>query len=133
MPWSLSTAGATAATRVMKPVGEMSRKSFLGSWPDLASMPHYVALLDWTEQGIRNVKDTIKRAENAKAMARKLGGKLDVWYTIGEHDIVSLIEMPNDETYNKFALWLGTQGNVRTTSLKAWTQDEMSKLIDGLP
>ncbi len=96
-------------------------------------MPHYVALLDWTEQGIRNVKDTIKRAENAKAMARKLGGKLDVWYTLGEHDIVSLIEMPSDEAYNKFAIWLGSQGNIRTTSLKAWTQDEMSKLIDGLP
>lgn len=96
-------------------------------------MPHYVALLDWTEQGIRNVKETIKRAENAKAMARKLGGKLDVWYTLGEHDIVSLIEMPNDEAYNKLALWLGIQGNIRTTSLKAWTQDEMSKLIDELP
>jgi uncharacterized protein with GYD domain len=96
-------------------------------------MPRYIALLDWTEQGIRNVKDTIKRAENAKAMARKLGGKLDVWYTLGEHDIVSLVEMPSDEAYNKFALWLGSQGNIRTTSLKAWTQDEMSKLIDELP
>ncbi len=96
-------------------------------------MPHYVALLDWTEQGIRNVKDTIKRAENAKALARKLGGKLDVWYTLGEHDIVGLIEMPSDEAYNKFALSVASQGNVRTTSLKAWTQDEMSKLIDGLP
>ncbi len=95
-------------------------------------MPHYVALLDWTEQGIRNVKDTIKRAENAKAMARKLGGKLDVWYTLGVHDLVGLVEMPNDEAYNKFVLWTGSQGNVRTTSLKAWTQDEMSKLIDGL-
>ena len=96
-------------------------------------MPRYVALLDWTEQGIRNVKDTIKRAENAKAMARKLGGKLDVWYTLGEHDIVSLVEMPSDEAYNRFALWLGSQGNIRTTSLKAWTQDEMSKLIDEIP
>ncbi len=96
-------------------------------------MPHYVALLDWTEQGIRNVKDTIKRAENAKALARKLGGKLDVWYTLGEHDLVGLIEMPSDEAYNKFALSVGSQGNIRTTSLKAWTQDEMSKLIDELP
>ncbi|HZD11944.1 MAG TPA: GYD domain-containing protein [Candidatus Binatus sp.] len=96
-------------------------------------MPHYVALLNWTEQGIRNVKDTIKRAENAKAMARKLGGKLDVWYTMGQHDIVGLIEMPNDEAYNKFTLWIGSQGNVRTTSLKAWTQEEISKLVDGIP
>lgn len=100
---------------------------------DIPFMPHYVALLDWTEQGIRNVKDTIKRAENAKAMARKMGGKLDVWYTMGAHDIVSLVDMPTDEAYNKFVLWLGSQGNIRTTSLKAWTQDEMSKLIDELP
>jgi len=96
-------------------------------------MPHYVALLNWTEQGIRSVKETVKRAENAKAMARKLGGKLDIWYTMGKHDIVSLIEMPTDETYNKFAIWLGSQGNVRTTSLKAWSQDEMSKLIEAVP
>ncbi len=96
-------------------------------------MPHYVALLDWTEQGIHNVKDTIKRAENAKALARKLGGKLDLWYTMGEHDIVGLIEMPSDEAYNKFVLSVSSQGNVRTTSLKAWTQDEMSKLVDELP
>ena len=96
-------------------------------------MPHYVALLNWTEQGIRSVKETVKRAENAKAMARKLGGKLDIWYTMGKHDNVSIIEMPSDEAYNKFAVWLGSQGNVRTTSLKAWPQEEMSKIIDGLP
>ena len=96
-------------------------------------MPHYVTLLNWTEQGIRSVKDTVKRAENAKAMARKLSGKLDIWYTMGKHDIVSFVEMPSDEAYNKFAVWLGSQGNVRTTSLKAWPQEEMSKIIDGLP
>jgi len=96
-------------------------------------MPHYVALLNWTEQGIRSVKETVKRAENAKAMARKMGGKLDVWYTMGKYDSVSIIEMPSDEAYNKFAVWIGSQGNVRTTSLKAWPQEEMSKIIDGLP
>ena len=96
-------------------------------------MPHYVALLNWTDQGIRNVKDVVKRAENAKAMARKLGGKLDIWYTMGKHDIVSIVEMPSDEAYNKFTLWVASQGNVRTTSLKAWPQEEMSKIIDGLP
>ncbi len=96
-------------------------------------MPHYVALGNWTEQGISNVKDTIKRAESAKAMARKLGGKVDLWYTMGQHDFIGLIEMPNDEAYSKFALWVGMLGNIRTTSLKAWTQDEMSKIVDELP
>jgi len=96
-------------------------------------MPLFTMSMNWTEQGIRSVKDTVKRAENAKAMARKLGGKLDIWYTMGKHDIVSLVEMPSDEAYNKFAVWLGSQGNVRTTSLKAWPQEEMSKIIEAVP
>ncbi len=97
-------------------------------------MPHtYITLLNWTDQGIRNVKDTIKRAEAASAMARKLGGKLQVYYTMGEYDLVGLVEMPSDEAYNRFALWIGSQGNVRTKSLKAWTQEETVKVIDQLP
>ena len=96
-------------------------------------MPHYVTLLNWTEQGIRNVKESIKRADVARSTAEKLGGKLQVWYTMGDYDIVGLVEMPTDEAYNRFALWLGSQGNVRTKSLKAWTQDEAAKLIAQLP
>ncbi len=95
-------------------------------------MPHYVALLNWTEQGIRGVKDTIKRAEAASAQARKLGGKIQIYYTMGEYDLVSIVEMPSDEAYNRFALWLGSQGNVRTRSLKAWTQEDTVKIIDQL-
>ena len=96
-------------------------------------MPHYVTLLNWTEQGIRNVKESIKRADVARSMAEKLGGKLQVWYTMGDYDLVGLVEMPTDEAYNRFALWIGSQGNVRTKSLKAWTQDEAAKLIAQLP
>ncbi len=66
-------------------------------------------------------------------MARKLGGKLQVYYTMGEYDLVGLVEMPSDEAYNRFTLWIGSQGNVRTKSLKAWTQEETVKVIDQLP
>ena len=96
-------------------------------------MPHYVALGKWTEQGIRMVKDTAKRAEAVRAMAQKMGGKLQIYYTMGEYDVVGIVEMPNDEAYNKFALWLGSQGNVRTKSLKAWTSEEAAKIIAELP
>jgi uncharacterized protein with GYD domain len=96
-------------------------------------MPKYIALINWTEQGIRNVKDTAKRAENAKALARKLGGKLDVHYTMGEYDAVATVEMPSDEAYNRFTLATGALGNVRTKSLKAWTLEEFQKMIDQLP
>lgn len=66
-------------------------------------------------------------------MAQRMGGKLQIYYTMGEYDIVTIAEMPNDETYNKFALWLGNQGNVRTKSLKAWTPEEAAKIIAELP
>ncbi len=96
-------------------------------------MPHYVALVNWTEQGIRTIKDAAKRAEGVRAMAQRMGGKLQIYYTMGEYDIVTIAEMPSDETYNKFALWLGSQGNVRTKSLKAWTPEEAAKIIAELP
>lgn len=90
-------------------------------------------LLNWTDQGIRNVKDAAKRAETAKALARKLGGKLDIHYTMGEYDAVAMIEMPSDEAYNRFALATGSLGNIRSKTLKAWTLDEFRKIIDELP
>ncbi len=100
---------------------------------DAKNMQHYIALGKWTEQGIRNIKDSPKRAEAARSMAQKLGGKLQVYLTLGEYDLVAILEMPSDEAYNKFALWLGSQGNVRTRSLKAWTPEETGKMISELP
>lgn len=96
------------------------------------SMPNYITLLNWTEQGIKNVKDSVKRAENAKALARKLGGKFDIHYTMGEYDAVAVGDFPTDEAYNRFALSIAALGNVRTKTLKAWTQDEFRKVIDQL-
>ena len=93
-------------------------------------MATYIALLNWTDQGIRNVKDTAKRAESAKALARKLGGKLDIHYTMGEYDAVAIIEMPSDEAYNRFALSTATLGNVRTKTMKSWTLEEFQKVLD---
>ena len=75
----------------------------------------------------------MKQAESAKALARKLGGKLDIHYTMGEYDAVAMIELPSDEAYNRFALSTGSLGNIRTKTLKAWTQDEFQKVIDQLP
>ena len=79
------------------------------------------------------VKDTAKQAEAARRMAQRFGGKLEIYYTMGEYDTVTVVEMPSDEAYNKFALWLGSQGNVRTKSMKAWTPEEISKLTAELP
>ncbi len=92
-------------------------------------MPHYIVLINWTEQGIRNAKDSINRAQAARSQAEKMGGKLEVYYTLGEYDIVAHVEMPNDDTAMQFLLWLGSLGNVRTKTLKAWTEAEAAKIV----
>ncbi len=96
-------------------------------------MPHYISLLKWTDQGIRNVKDGPKRAEAAHKLAEQLGGKFQLWFTFGEYDLVSLGEFPDDATAQKFLLGVGSLGNVRTTTLKAWSEEEGLKIIGQLP
>ena len=96
-------------------------------------MPTYIALISWTDQGVRNIKETPKRAENAKALARKMGGKMDIHYTMGEYDAVATIEMSSDEAYNRFALASSALGNVRSKTLKAWSLEEFQKIIDQIP
>ena len=92
-------------------------------------MPHYISLINWTDQGIRNAKDTIKRAQDARAFAEKLGGKLQVFYTLGEYDLVAVTEAPNDDVAMQFLLEIGRLGNIRTKTLKAWTEDEAAKVV----
>jgi uncharacterized protein with GYD domain len=92
-------------------------------------MPHYILLVNWTEQGIKNVKDTTKRAQVARQRAERLGGKFQIFYTLGEYDSVAVAEMPNDETMVQFAMELSSLGNVRTKTLKAWTEDEVARIV----
>ncbi len=92
-------------------------------------MPHYILLINWTDQGVRNVKDSPKRAEAAKQAAEKAGGKLQIFYTMGQYDIVGIAEAPNDEAVLRLNLSLASLGNVRTTTLKAWTEEEAAKAI----
>ncbi len=92
-------------------------------------MPHYISLGNWTEQGIRNVKEAPKRADAAQAMAKKLGAKLEIFLTLGEYDVIALLDAPNDETAMQILLETGKQGNVRTKTLKAWTVSEATQVI----
>jgi len=92
-------------------------------------MPKYIILGNWTDQGIKTVKETTKRADQVKALAAKMGAKLDVYYTMGAYDFVAIAEAPNDETYMQLAFTIGSAGNTRTTTLKAWTQDEAAKVV----
>ncbi len=92
-------------------------------------MPHYISLVNWTEQGIRTVKESTKRVDAVNALASKLGAKMDVFYTMGEYDIVAVTEAPSDDAAMQLLLEIGKIGNVRTKTLKAWTVAEATKVL----
>ena len=93
-------------------------------------MATYVSLINWTEQGIQGYRDTVNRASAANGAAAKFGGRVvSLWWTIGPYDIVAVTEFPDDSSATAFALALGAQGNVRTTTMRAFGADEMSAII----
>ena len=96
-------------------------------------MAQYIILINWTDQGIRNVKESPKRLDTARAVAKKLDMELkDFYLTMGDYDMVGHLDAPNDESVAKFVLGLGTLGNVRTKTLKAFSEDEYRKIIGSL-
>ncbi len=97
-------------------------------------MATYIALVNYTDQGVKNVKDSPKRLDAAKKLIKDLGGELKAFYlTMGAHDIVTVAEAPNDEAMAKFVLALAAGGSVRTLTMKAFTEAEYRKLIGSLP
>jgi len=95
-------------------------------------MPHYISLVNWTEQGIKNVKEAPKRVDSVTAMASKFGAKMELFFTMGDYDLVSLMEAPNDDVAMQLLLEIGKLGNVRTKTLKAWSLAEATKVISKL-
>jgi uncharacterized protein with GYD domain len=95
-------------------------------------MPTYISLINWTDQGIRNVKETLQRADAAGQLAQKHGGSLQVYWTVGAYDIVAIFEAPDDESATAFLLETGSGGAVRTTTLRAYDRDQMSSILGRL-
>lgn len=96
-------------------------------------MPTFIIMMNWTEQGIRNVKDAPKRAAAAKEMAKKVGVEIKQTYlTNGQFDLVSIVESVSGDNIAKFCMQVGALGNVRTSTVRAWSQDEYMKLISEL-
>ncbi len=97
-------------------------------------MPTYVLLFNWTEQGVRAAKDTTKRADTFKAQAEKLGVKVrETLWTVGPYDALALVDASDDAAASRLAIWMGTQGMVRTLTMRCYTAAEMAKVIQGLP
>jgi uncharacterized protein with GYD domain len=93
-------------------------------------MPKYVALIDWTDQGVRGFKDSVDRYEAAQGQLESLGVNFEqIYWTLGAHDIVAVIDAPDDETLAAGLLAVAAQGNIRTTTLRAFDSDEMRSVI----
>ena len=94
-------------------------------------MATYVTLINWTDQGIQNFRDTTKRAAEFTSMVKKRGGKVrELLWTVGDHDIVAILDVPDDETLMALLLALGAKGNVRTTTVKAFSAQQMKDVIE---
>ncbi len=96
-------------------------------------MPSYVMLGNYTEQGIKNMKDSPARLQAAKDAIQAAGGRMICWYlTLGQYDFVSVTEFPDAETGARVLLALGAQGNIRTTTMQAFTVEETAAIVQGL-
>jgi uncharacterized protein with GYD domain len=94
----------------------------------------FISSLNWTDQGIRNVKDAPKRAQAARDIAKKVGVEIrELYLTSGDTDMVAILETANGDNVAKFAMAIGALGNVRSRTARAWTAAEMQKLISELP
>ena len=96
-------------------------------------MASYILLASYTEQGIKGIKDTVKRTGAVKDMAKKAGVEMkDSYWTLGQFDVVALFESPDDATMTAFALSVAKLGNVKTQTLRAFSGKEMSDILSKL-
>jgi uncharacterized protein with GYD domain len=97
-------------------------------------MPRYVLLVDWTDQGVQAVEQTVDRLEHGTEIAGTFGCNIEhVWWTQGGRDMVSVIDAPDEQAMVASTLALVRLGNLRTTTLRAWTADEMREIVSRLP
>ncbi|MFL9984484.1 GYD domain-containing protein [Paraburkholderia sediminicola] len=97
-------------------------------------MATYVVLAQFTDQGIRTVKNSAQRAGQAAEMAKTFGCEMkEIYWTMGQYDIVTIVDAPDEQSFMSFGLALGSAGNVRTQTLRAFKKDEFGALLGKLP
>jgi len=97
-------------------------------------MPTYIMLANFTDQGIRNVKDSPKRADVFKNSAKKAGATVkEVFWTLGQYDVVAIVEAPDDVSMTAVGLGTGKLGNVRTQTLRAFSAADMKNILGKMP
>lgn len=93
-------------------------------------MATYILLVNWTDRGIKAYKDTTTRADAFAGALEKFGSKLaSIYWTVGLYDLVGVVEAPDDETVTAALLQLGSTGNVRTTTLRAFGRAEIERIL----
>ena len=96
-------------------------------------MPTYISLIKYTEQGVKNLKGTPERVHAARQALENMGGRMHGYrLTLGEYDAVVTIEAPDDEAYATLILNIAAQGNIRTTTLKAFSEEESFRILGNL-
>ena len=97
-------------------------------------MPAYVSLFNFTDQGIKAVKGTVERTQMIKEAAKAAGGRvIGVWWLMGQYDGILISEAPDEETAARQLIANGMAGNTRSVTMRAFSEDEMSKIVGGLP
>ena len=97
-------------------------------------MPTYITMLKYTQLGIKNIKQAPGRLDAAKKAFKAAGAEVKGFYLVmGQYDAIVFCEAPDDDTMAKLALTTGSQGNVQTETMRAFTEDEYRKLVAGLP
>jgi uncharacterized protein with GYD domain len=96
-------------------------------------MPTYIIQSQWTEQGIRNVRESATRLDLGKKKLKEMGGEIKAFYLItGTYDMLAIVDVPDDATLARHLLWLGAQGNLRTQTVRAFTEDEFRGIVGAL-
>lgn len=97
-------------------------------------MAAFITLFDWTEQGVRNAKETVSRARAFRQALEAAGGRLiGIWWTLGQHDGVFIFEAADDAAATQALVAVGMAGNIRTQTMRAFSEDEMERIVGGLP
>jgi len=93
-------------------------------------MPKYVILVSWTDEGAKSAKETVSRFQAAKQLVESKGGTFEtVLWTLGPYDLVTVTDVPDEETGTAINLMLASTGNVRTLTMRAFTADEMTGIL----
>lgn len=97
-------------------------------------MATFISLYNFTDQGIRDIKQSPDRAEKFREMAKRFGVTVkDIYWTVGSYDLVTIVEGPDDETMTSLLLNANSLGNVRSQTLRAFSGDEIKRIIAKMP